>query len=122
MSNTQSHNATYPDMLGKFETYVGKLASVQPDLMGQFWKLHKTAVGDGVLDTKTKELMTLAISIAARCDGCIAHHVSDALRAGATKEEIAETLGVAVLMGGGTSVVYATHALEALEQFLEELT
>ncbi|MDH3582105.1 MAG: carboxymuconolactone decarboxylase family protein [Hyphomicrobiales bacterium] len=88
--------------------------------MGTFWKLHKTAVGDGVLDTKTKELMNLAISVAVRCDGCIAHHVYDALEAGATREEIAETLGVAVLMGGGTSVVYATHAMEALEQFLNK--
>lgn len=85
--------------------------------MGAFWKVHKTAVGKGVLDTKIKELMALAISVATRCDGCIAHHVYDALNAGATKEEITETLGVAVLMGGGTSVVYATHAVEAVEQF-----
>jgi len=120
MSDTQPHDTTYPDMLSHFETQVGKLASVQPDLMSSFWQLHKTAVGDGALDTKTKELMNLAISIAARCDGCIAHHVSDAPRAGASREEIAETLGVAILMGGGTSVVYATHALEALEQFLEQ--
>ncbi|MEO1243457.1 MAG: carboxymuconolactone decarboxylase family protein [Pseudomonadota bacterium] len=121
MTDTSSGNTSYPAMLRNFESYVSKLASAQPDLMGTFWKLRKTAVGDGALDAKTKELMALAISIAARCDGCIAHHVSDALKAGATKEEFAETLGVAVLMGGGTSVVYATHAVEALEQFLDKV-
>ncbi len=120
MSDTSVQSSTYPDMLHKFQAYSRKLLSAQPDLMGTFWKLHKTAVGDGVLDTKTKELMNLAISVVVRCDGCIAHHVYDALEAGATREEIAETLGVAVLMGGGTSVVYATHAMEALEQFLNK--
>ena len=87
--------------------------------MKAFWGLHTAALSPGALDTKTKELIALAISVSARCDDCIAHHINDALKAGATKEEITDTLGVAVLMGGGTSVVYATHAIEALEQFLE---
>ncbi|NVK42570.1 MAG: carboxymuconolactone decarboxylase family protein [Oceanospirillaceae bacterium] len=87
--------------------------------MKAFWELHTTAVADGALDTKTKELIALAISVATRCDDCIAHHTYDALAAGATRDEIADALGVAILMGGGTSVVYATHAIEALEQFAE---
>jgi AhpD family alkylhydroperoxidase len=87
--------------------------------MKAFWGVHKAAVAAGALDTKTKELITLAISVAARCDDCIAHHTYDALEAGATKDEITEALGVAILMGGGTSVVYATHAIEALNQFSE---
>nr|MDJ0514158.1 carboxymuconolactone decarboxylase family protein [Methyloceanibacter sp.] len=91
----------------------------QPALMESFWKLHQIAVGDSALDTKTKELIALAISVSARCDDCIAHHTYDALKAGATREEIADALGVAILMGGGTSVVYATHAIQAVEQFLE---
>jgi len=85
--------------------------------MKAFWGVHKAAVAAGALDTKTKELIALAISVAARCDDCIAHHVYDALEAGARKEEISDALGVAILMGGGTSVVYATHAIEALEEF-----
>ena len=120
MNKTTNQESTYPDMLRHFEAYSRKLSSAQPDLMDTFWKFHRSAVGSGVLDTKTKELMALAISVAARCDGCIAHHVYDALTAGASKEEIEETLGVAVLMGGGTSVVYATHAVEALEEFSTE--
>ena len=90
-----------------------------PGVMKAFWGLHKAAIATGALDTKTKELITLAISVATRCDDCIAHHTYDALEAGATKEEIADALGVAILMGGGTSVVYATHAVEALEHFAE---
>jgi AhpD family alkylhydroperoxidase len=66
---------------------------------------------------KIKELIALGIGIAVRCDGCIAYHVHDALRAGATHQEIVETIGVAVLMGGGPAAMYGSEALEALEQF-----
>jgi len=62
-------------------------------------------------------ISALAVSIAVHCDGCISYHVHDALKAGATDEEICETIGVAVLMGGGPSVVYGAEAFEALEQF-----
>lgn len=85
--------------------------------MKAFWQVRKAAVSSGALDTKTKELIALALSVSARCDDCIAHHIYDALEAGATREEITDALGVAVLMGGGTSVVYASHAIEALDQF-----
>ncbi len=79
--------------------------------------LHKAAGSDGALDAKTKELMALAIGIAVRCDGCIAFHVHDALEAGATEDEIVDTIGVAIMMGGGPAVVYGSAALEALKQF-----
>ena len=57
------------------------------------------------------------ISLAARCDGCIAYHVHDALRAGATRTEVLEAIGVAILMGGGPATVYGAEAIEALDQF-----
>lgn len=119
MSNTTARPVPHPDRLQNFERNSRTLASAQPALMKAFWGLHNAAVADGALDTKTKELIALAISVAARCDDCIAHHTYDALKAGATREEIADALGVAILMGGGTSVVYATHAIEAVDQFLE---
>lgn len=72
----------------------------------------------GVLDSKTKELIALGIAITVRCDGCIAFHVNEALKSGATSNEILETIGVAVLMGGGPSVVYGCEAMEALNQFI----
>jgi AhpD family alkylhydroperoxidase len=79
--------------------------------MGGFTQLHRQAMMKGVLDTKIKELIALGISIAIRCDGCITHHVHDALQAEATRDEIMETIGVAVLMGGGPSVIYGAEAL-----------
>lgn len=121
MSDTTAKTISYPERLQRFERNADGLSSAQPSLMDAFWGLHRTAVAAGALDTKTKELIALAISVASQCDDCIAHHTYDALEAGATKEEIADALGVAVLMGGGTSVVYATHAIEALGQFAERV-
>jgi len=83
-----------------------------------FARLHKKAVEDGALNTKTKELMALAISVAVRCEGCIAYHVYDAIQAGATRQELLETIGVAIMMGGGSALMYAAHALDAIEQFM----
>ncbi len=92
------------------------LGELQPNVMQSFNKLHYTAMQTGALDAKTKELIALAISISARCDGCIAAHVASALRQGATEAEIADTLGVSILMGGAPAVVYALHAVEAMNQ------
>ncbi|KAA3644270.1 MAG: carboxymuconolactone decarboxylase family protein [Chloroflexi bacterium] len=88
--------------------------------MGAFGRLHQNAVADSVLSAKVKELIALGIAITVRCDGCIAFHVHDSLKAGADHQEIMETIGVAVLMGGGPSVMYGCEALEALEQFEAE--
>lgn len=60
----------------------------------------------------------MAIGITVRCDGCVSFHVHDALKAGgATRNEIVETIGAAILVGDGPSMVYGTEALEALDQF-----
>jgi AhpD family alkylhydroperoxidase len=83
--------------------------------MTGFAQLHRSAVAEGALSTKIKELIALAIAITVRCDGCISFHVHDALAAGATRQEIVEAIGVAILMGGGPSVVYGSEALEALD-------
>jgi len=88
--------------------------------MEGFGLLHKSAVQDGVLSNKVKELIALSIGISVRCDGCIAYHVHDALEAGASPKEIEETIGVAVMMGGGPSVVYGCQALDALEEFFQK--
>jgi AhpD family alkylhydroperoxidase len=88
-----------------------------PEVMGAFGRLHQSAVKAGTLDARTKELIALAIAITVRCNGCIAFHVHDAIEAGASREEIIETIGVAVLMGGGPSMVYGCEAFEALEEF-----
>ena len=94
-----------------------ELNSVIPEAMEGFGKLHKSTIANGALTSKTKELIALGIAITVRCDGCIAFHVHDALSAGATPEEIQETIGVSIMMGGGPSLVYGCEAMEALKQF-----
>lgn len=94
-----------------------RLAAVIPDAFKGFKAMHEASSRDGALTAKVKELMALAISIAVRCDGCIAFHTQRALRHGATKEEFAEAIGVAITMGGGPSTVYGADAWRAYEEF-----
>ncbi len=100
------------------EERLTQLGRELPGPLTGFARLHKKAVEEGALSCKTKELMALAISIAVHCEGCITYHVHDAIKAGATRAELLETLGVAILMGGGPASMYAAHALDAIEQFL----
>ncbi|HHV22726.1 MAG TPA: carboxymuconolactone decarboxylase family protein [Propionibacterium sp.] len=87
------------------------------DVYAGFGAVHKAALADGALDTKTKELIALAISITSQCDGCISSHARGAASAGATEEEVAEMIGVAILMAGGPATVYGPRALEAFQEF-----
>ena len=89
-----------------------------PGPMSGFARLHKKAMENGVLSAKIKEMMALAISVVVGCDGCIAYHVLDAVKAEATRAELMETLGVALLMGGSPGSIYTAHAPDAFEQFL----
>lgn len=72
-----------------------------------------------MLDKKTKELIALAIGVSTRCDGCIGFHTEALVKLGASKEEIEETLGMAIYMGGGPLLMYAADAMLAFEQFSE---
>ena len=110
----------YPKHHKEIQAGMANISKDIPETMKAFQKLHLAAASDGVLDAKTKELIALAIAVNVRCDGCIAFHVNDALKSGATRDEIMETLGVAILMGGGPSVMYAVEAVQAMEQFQAE--
>lgn len=107
----------YREKLREMKRHRGDLAAGQPDVMKAFAALSDAASTPGALDAKTKELIALGIGVTNRCDECITVHLHDALEAGATKQDIIETLGVAIMMGGGPSVMYATHALAALKEF-----
>ena len=110
-------HSKYPELYSTVAGRFAKLGEEMPGPFGGFRQLHIESMADGVVSTKHKELIALAIGVAVRCEGCIAFHVHDALKAGATRQEIVETLGVVMLMGGGPAAVYAGEALEALEQF-----
>jgi len=88
-----------------------------PETWTGFQALHAAAMAEGELPTRLKEAVALAISVVKRCDGCIAYHAKAAARAGATPGEIAEVLGVALLMDGGTASVYAPRAWAAFVEF-----
>lgn len=107
----------YPELYRHLASVMARLGGETPAVMRGFASLHEASVTDGALPAKTKELIALAIGIAVHCDGCIAYHVHDAREAGASRAEIIETIGVAVMMGGGPSVVYGCDALEAVDQF-----
>ncbi len=102
------------------EERLAQLGQEIPGPMSGFARLHRKAVEDGALPAKVKEMMALAISITVGCDGCIAYHVHDAVQAGASRQELLETIGVALLMGGGPGSIYAAHAMDAIEQFIPE--
>jgi AhpD family alkylhydroperoxidase len=87
-----------------------------PEVMKAFSGLAQAALARKALDVKTKELIALAIAVAVRCDDCIAFHAKAALDQGASRDEIIETLGMAVYMGAGPAAMYASHALEAFTQ------
>ena len=89
----------------------------QVDLMKGFGEMAAAATRDGALSKKTKELIALALGVAAHCDACIGFHVKALVGLGATLEEVEETLGMAVYMGGGPSLMYSANALAAFKEF-----
>lgn len=91
-----------------------------PDTWRAFADLHAAAMADGELPTVVKELCALAIAVTAQCDGCIASHARAAAAAGATPGQVAEVLGVALLMHGGPASVYGPRAWAAYTEFVEE--
>jgi AhpD family alkylhydroperoxidase len=90
-----------------------------PDVFKDFGELHNAALATGALDVKTKELMAFAIAVTERCDGCIASHARASVAAGATREEAAEAIGVAILMRGGPATVYGPRAYAAFCEFAD---
>jgi AhpD family alkylhydroperoxidase len=87
-----------------------------PEVFSAYAGLSKAAMAEGSVTTKTKELLALAIAATRQCDGCIAAHARGAARAGATAAEVAEAMGVVIMMNGGPGTVYGPRAYEA---FLE---
>lgn len=90
-----------------------------PDVYKGFAELSKAALAPGALDTATKELVAVAIGVVDGCDGCIATHARNAVKAGATPEQAAEVIGVAIMMKGGPATIYGARAYTAMVEFAE---
>ena len=106
----------WQDYMKQLSPHLRELRVGTPDVMKSFSAMAQASLKTNALDTKTKELIALAIGVATRCDDCIAFHTKAAIDQGATREEVMETLGLAIYMGAGPSVMYASHAVEAFDQ------
>jgi AhpD family alkylhydroperoxidase len=106
----------YRDITRSTSASLAKLRAAIPDVTRGFGAMAQGALKDGALDKKTKELIALALGVAAHCDACIGFHVEALVKLGATRAEVEETLGMAVYMGGGPSLMYAADAIAAWEE------
>ena len=107
----------YAEVIDELKEPTRSLSGMTPETWRGFAEMHKNAVADGALPARIKELMALTIAVVKQCDGCIAYHAKAAARRGATTEEVAEALGVALLMDGGTASVYGPRAWNAYREF-----
>ena len=104
-------------MTSQLTSAIKEVRTGAPAVMKSFSALAQSAMQGDSLDLKSKELIALAIAVAIRCDGCIAFHSEAAVKAGANREEVMETMGMAIYMGAGPSLMYAAQAVEAYDQF-----
>lgn len=109
----------FPAITKRISDDIKKLRKDIPDTLNGFSALANAALRGGALDKKTKELVALALGVAAHCDGCIGFHAETLVKLGASRQEIEEALGMAVYMGGGPALMYAADAIAAFEQFYE---
>jgi len=105
-------------LLKDLEEYLPKLHEELPQLMSGFTTLQNAVYREGALNVQVKELIALAISISIPCEICIARHLERALKAGATKEQIIETLGVVIQMRGGPAA--GEGACKVLKKLTED--
>ena len=97
-----------------------RLREAIPGVYAGYAQMDNAAMGDGALPARVKELIALAIAVTRECDGCVLAHARGAVRRGATAQEVAETMGVAILMNGGPGTVWGPRAYAAFEEFAGE--
>lgn len=95
---------------------VGDFAKQSPDVMRGMAALDNAAAKTGYLEPKIHELISLAVAVTTRCDGCIAVHTKKAAEAGASLEEVSEALGVAIAMNAGAALTYSARVVETYQQ------
>ncbi|OBH10771.1 MULTISPECIES: carboxymuconolactone decarboxylase family protein [unclassified Mycobacterium] len=111
----------YQQVLDDLNPQHRALRKMIPDVYRGFAEMSNGALTSGALDKKFKELIAMAIGVVAGCDGCIASHAQGAARAGASKEEAAEAIGVSILMHGGPATIYGARAYSAFCEFADKI-
>lgn len=101
------------DLMGR----IGEIGALSPDTLAGYQTLSGAGKKTAHLDAKTRELIALAVSVTTRCDGCITVHTAEALKHGASREEIAEALGVAVALNAGSAMVYSARVMDAVSAY-----
>jgi len=111
------HAASYSALTRQVSRQLADLRAGQPGPMHAFGELARTSTADGALSAKTKELIALALGVAAHCDACLGFHAKALVKLGATRAEVEDALAVAVYMGGGPSLMYSANAIAAFQEF-----
>ncbi len=107
----------YKELNEKVNIAIAEFGKENKVITKGFMQMHQTMDSDEALSPKVKELIALAIGVADRCEGCIAYHTKRAFDCGASRAELIEAVGVSVFMGGGPALVYASMALQAINDF-----
>jgi AhpD family alkylhydroperoxidase len=110
----------YAGVLNELNPQHRALRQVIPDVYKGFGELSRAALAAGAVESKVKELMAMTIGVVLGCDGCIASHARGAVRAGATKQEAAEMIGVSIMMHGGSATIYGARAYAAFCEFADD--
>ena len=108
------------EVIGEIRDPARELREQIPDVFAGYAAMQRAAIADGALPGRIKELIALAIAVTRECDGCIAAHALGAARRNATEEEVAEALGVAVMMNGGPGTVWGPRAFAAFREVMAQ--
>lgn len=116
-----SNHGHGPDVLTPLGVEGRELRRLIPDVYKAYGEIHKASLAEGELDQVTKELIALAIAVSKQCDGCIASHAKNLATLGADDQQVAEAMGVVILMNGGPGTVYGPRALAAFREWKDAL-
>jgi len=112
----------YREIIRSTSVNLKNMHTAMPETMKGFSALNQAATEEGVLSKKTKELIALALAVATHCDACIGFHVLALVKLGCSRGEVEEAMGVAMLMGGGPAMMYASDALGAFDELSAEVS
>ncbi|HVI53516.1 MAG TPA: carboxymuconolactone decarboxylase family protein [Luteibacter sp.] len=107
----------WPEYRAELGPRIAEIAKLSPDTIKGYQTLSGAGAKTNHLDAKTRELIALAVAVTTRCDGCITVHTAEALKHGATREEIGEALGVAIALNAGAALVYSARVMDATEAY-----